>query len=197
MLKIREIMTTELLTVTPQTSLQDVAELLASRHVSGVPVIAGGTVAGVISATDILDFTASTPGVPAAHGESGDEPGTEAPEWEDDLDVPGAYFSELWEDAGAEVSERFDAVEGPEWNLLQEHTAAEAMSRRVCALPPDTDVPAAAEYMYRHGVHRVLVMNEGKLLGIVSTMDIARAVAQRRLTVRTYVFDHPPLMRVP
>lgn len=197
MLKIREIMTRELLTVSPQMSLQDLAELLSSRHVSGVPVIAGGKVAGVISATDILTFAASTPGVPAGHEESGDETGTEPPGWEDDLDVPGAYFSELWEDAGAEVAERFEAVDGPEWNLLREHTVSEAMSRRVCALPPDTDVPAAAEYMYRHDVHRVLVMDGDTLLGIVSTMDIAHAVAQRRLTVRTYVFNHAPLMRVP
>ncbi|HEU4643105.1 MAG TPA: CBS domain-containing protein [Gemmatimonadaceae bacterium] len=194
MLKIREIMTTDVVSVAPQTPLQDVAELLAARHISGVPVRAGNRVVGVISATDIIDFAASTPGVPAAHEEGGDEPLT-ADTWTEGIDIPGTYFSELWEDAGAEVSERFDAVEGPEWNLLREHTAEEIMTRAVCALPPDTEVPAAAEYMYRSHVHRVLVMEHDTLVGIVSTMDIARAVAQRRLVARRFVFDHPSAFR--
>lgn len=194
MLRIREIMTTEVLTVTPETSLQDVADLLATRHVSGVPVLAGGQVVGVISATDILAFAASTPGVPAARENGGDEPMT-VDGWTEGIDVPGAYFCELWEDAGADVTERFEAVEGPEWNLLREHTTDEIMTRAVCSLPPETEVPAAAEYMYRSHVHRVLVIDHEQLTGIVSTMDIARAVAQRRLMVRTFVFDHPSAFR--
>ena len=35
--------------------------------------------------------------------------------------------------------------------------------------------------MQRSGAHRVLVGNGGRLLGIVTTMDITRAVAQETL----------------
>jgi CBS domain-containing protein len=48
---------------------------------------------------------------------------------------------------------------------------------------------AAAEQMRSADVHRLLVMEEGRLLGIVTTMDIVRAVAENRFVRRTYVFD--------
>ena len=38
-------------------------------------------------------------------------------------------------------------------------------------------------------VHRVLVMDGESLLGVVTTRDIADAVADHQLTTRRYVFD--------
>jgi CBS domain-containing protein len=40
-------------------------------------------------------------------------------------------------------------------------------------LSADTDVPRAAEYMQKHGIHRVLVMDGERLLGIATTSDIS------------------------
>ena len=54
-----------------------------------------------------------------------------------------------------------------------------------------TDVDAAAEFMRASSIHRVLVMQDRQLLGVVSTRDISDAVADRRLTTRTYVFGAP------
>ncbi|MGH7713105.1 MAG: CBS domain-containing protein, partial [Gemmatimonadaceae bacterium] len=59
-------MTTDVLSVSPELSVRDAMALLASRHVSGAPVVTGGKVVGVISSTDLLDFAASLPGVPSA-----------------------------------------------------------------------------------------------------------------------------------
>jgi CBS domain-containing protein len=39
-------------------------ETFASRRISGAPVVAGAVVVGVISATDLLQFATSLPGVP-------------------------------------------------------------------------------------------------------------------------------------
>ena len=39
MAALRDLMTTELVTVSPDMSLQQVAEVLASRHISGAPVV--------------------------------------------------------------------------------------------------------------------------------------------------------------
>jgi CBS domain-containing protein len=48
-------MTRDVVTVTPDSSLKDVAGLLAARHISGVPVCADdGAVLGVVSEADIL-----------------------------------------------------------------------------------------------------------------------------------------------
>jgi CBS domain-containing protein len=54
-MRVKDVMTKEVLTVQPVTSLKEVARLLVSRRVSGVPVVDGdGTVVGVVSEGDIL-----------------------------------------------------------------------------------------------------------------------------------------------
>jgi CBS domain-containing protein len=54
-MKISDVMTTDVLTVTSDTSLKEVATALADRHISGVPVLsANGRLVGVVSEGDIL-----------------------------------------------------------------------------------------------------------------------------------------------
>jgi CBS domain-containing protein len=54
-MKVKELMTTEVVTVAPETSLKDVAGLLARHRIAGVPVCnAAGEVLGVVSEADIL-----------------------------------------------------------------------------------------------------------------------------------------------
>ena len=189
MLRLREIMSRELVTVGPELSIRDAMELLATRHVSGAPVVAEGKVVGVISSTDLLGFAASLPGVPAERGApsgEGEDDWGEPPEWE--TEPPAAYFTELWADAGADALERMQETAGPEWNALEEHTVSEAMTSSVCSLPGETLVPRAAAYMTRAGIHRILVIDDGALVGIVTATDIAKAVAGQRLLTHTYVF---------
>lgn len=199
MLRLRDIMTTEVITLDPNVSIREAMDIFTSRRISGAPVVAGGEVIGVVSATDLLQFAAALPGVPTER--------EAAPEWLGDItgdedeqsplpdagveDNPSAlYFTELWDDAGATVVERIVTQTGAEWNSLEEHTVSEAMTRvPVCALPPDTLVTVAADYMRRAKVHRVLVMRDKELVGLVSSSDITAAVADGKLTARTYVFD--------
>jgi CBS domain-containing protein len=54
-MKVKDLMTTEVLSIGPEASLKDVAEILAQRHISGLPVVgARGEVLGVVSEADIL-----------------------------------------------------------------------------------------------------------------------------------------------
>lgn len=190
MLKVRDIMTRDVLTLEPETTLRSAVELFVENHVSGAPVVAGGRVVGAVSMTDILDFQASTPPMPAERpeqiewGEWPDEPAG----WESESEPPARYFSERWTDLDADVVERFETAEPAERDLLGEHVVSEVMSRNVCWVPPATDVPRAADYMKRAGIHRLFVIDEGRLAGIVTSMDIARAVAEHRLEVRRFVF---------
>jgi CBS domain-containing protein len=177
---VQELMTRELVTVTPETTLRDVADLLAARRFGGAPVLANGLVAGVISASDILSFLASAPTVPAER-EDQQEWGAwgPAPEWSEGEEAPGTFFLELWADVGADVVERMQQVTAPEWDLLAEHTAAEAMTRVVRSVPPQASPSEAAASMLRAGVHRLLVMENGQLLGLVTTTDLLRVLAER------------------
>ena len=54
-MKVKDVMVTEVTTVAPETSLKDVATILAERGISGLPVVdSGGAVVGVVSEADIL-----------------------------------------------------------------------------------------------------------------------------------------------
>ena len=182
---VRDIMTPEVLVLDPELTLRDAVELLSARHITGAPVAtSAGRVVGVISANDVLAFEADTPGVPTERPEQPEQNGLEPPEeaeWEQEAEAPGAYFSDLWADAGADVGERFAELKGPEWDVLAEHTVAEAMSRGVRSLQPDTSVADAAAYMLKERIHRAVVLDDGELVGIVTATDIMRAVAERRV----------------
>lgn len=58
MLRLRDIMTRELFTAAPDMTLRDAMTLLSDQHVSGAPVVDGGKVVGVFSATDLLAYLA-------------------------------------------------------------------------------------------------------------------------------------------
>jgi CBS domain-containing protein len=184
-LTVRDIMSPDVLTLGPDVTVRDAIELLAGQHITGAPVVAGRRVVGVISANDVLAFEAATPGVPTAQSEQieeeEEEEGPAAEGWEQEAEPPGNYYNELWADAGADVAERFAERAGPEWDVLAEHTVAEAMSRGVRSVHPDLSVSDAAAHMLDQRIHRAVVLEDGELVGIVTATDIMRAVAERRL----------------
>jgi CBS domain-containing protein len=53
-MRVREVMTTDVVAVEPTTPLRAVAALLAERRISGVPVVLNGAVLGVVSESDIV-----------------------------------------------------------------------------------------------------------------------------------------------
>ncbi|HEX9611757.1 MAG TPA: CBS domain-containing protein [Gemmatimonadales bacterium] len=183
MLRVRDIMSTDVVTVSPELSLRDAFELLAQRHLGGVPVATDDRVLGVLSATDLLEFTATVPPVPTERPEVPEIEEWATPEdWQEGSEPPGAFFHELWADVGTDALERFRKTGSPEWDILEEHTVAEAMTRApLCAVGPEAPVSHAAARMMEARVHRLLVMKEGKLAGIVTMSDVAGAVADGRL----------------
>ena len=187
MLKLRDIMTRDVVTVDPQLSIRGAMELLATRHLGGVPVVSAGAVVGIISMTDLMEFAA---GLSAGSAEQRAEPGWDGMDrtarMEGDADA--AFFADLWSGAQADAVEQLEGFESGEWRALEEHTVSEAMTRDVRALSPTTDVVTAASVMTEERIHRVLVMADEELLGIVSLTDIAKAVASHRLSTRTFVF---------
>lgn len=190
MLRVQDIMSTDVVTVNPTTSLREAAELFARRHIGGAPVVEGHRVVGVVSTSDILSFAASAPDPhPAAADDDGD---WETPEllahW-DDSDDAASFFAERWAFSDADTVDFFSDGAGETAIALNGHTVAEVMTQDILSLPPTADVLAAAERMRSADVHRLLVMDRGELIGILSTTDLARAVADRRVGSRTYVFD--------
>jgi len=152
-LLIRDIMTRDVLTLSPDTSIREAAELLSTEMLGGAPVTVGRTLVGMLSAHDLMDFIASLAAAP----------------------------------------EEVRAVS--EQGILEDHTVEEAMSRApLHTVLPTAPVEKAAESMSVDRMHRLPVVEDGELVGIVSTMDIVRAVAERKLSHRTFVFPSPLAM---
>lgn len=188
MLKLSEIMTRDVVTVMPETTLREVVDLFTANHISGAPVVRGHAILGVVSASDILEFAASTP---QRFEESSDESAANDTASDDDAEpaegAPGSYYTELFAEERGDVADRIGGVR--EERLLDTHTVDEVMTRDPIVLSPNDTVLAAADLMRERAIHRVLVVDEGKLVGILSTLDVARAVAEHKLTTKTYVFN--------
>lgn len=181
MAKVSEIMSEDVAVVDPELTLRDALDVLRGEEVTGAPVVQNGEVVGVLSATDILEFQATNPGVPVRREEPREWGAFEDPEeWEEGDPVSG-YFFGFWEHTGADVVERFETTDAPEWDTLEEHAVSEVMSRQLVALPPDAEVRDAARLMIDADVRRILVMENGELRGILSMTDLVRGIAEGRV----------------
>ena len=181
MLTVRDIMTTDVVTVTPESTIREAMETLSTNHLSGAPVVTGNRVVGVISASDIMSFIVSAP-VPetADSGETVNETWEEPlrdPDEEEEIEraISEDVFDE-WVQGGDGI---IDDVSPDGKALLDQHTVEEAMTQHVLSVAPDSSVRAAATLMRKHGIHRLIVMHGRKLTGIVSALDITRAVCEK------------------
>jgi len=64
-------------------------------------------------------------------------------------------------------------------SVLDEHTVAELMTSDIVSVTPDTSVRTVAGIMRNRAIHRILVMEGRQLCGIISAIDIARAVSEK------------------
>ena len=203
MLRIRDIMTREVMTLAPQMTLREAMENLTARNVSGAPVVSGQKVVGVISASDLLSFAAAPP----RNAERWTEPAPagefdESAEWNETIeraeaDDSHAFFTDMWDDHTEGTTEVIESRGESSPDAMENCLVEDVMTKKIRWLSPDADVRSAAEMMREFGVHRVLVLNRGHLVGLVSAMDIARAVAERQLPNRSFVFDDSPGTKAP
>lgn len=148
------VMTTDVLAVRPDVSLETLTELFLERGFGGAPVVdPEGRPVGVISKTDLLErhFVAGDTGEATSRG------------WQSSQ---GRYRVQLGPGIHAEQ--------------LPGDSVDQAMTRGVLTVPEDTSVSRAAALMGARGVHRLLVVSEdGRLSGIVTSSDIMRWLAGR------------------
>jgi CBS domain-containing protein len=148
-LRVADVMTRDVVTVTPATGVQEIARLLWRRGVSGVPVVdADGTVVGIVSELDLLVRNAN-------------------------LHIP-QYLRVL--DVMIPLGSRHGFEE--ELRRALGATAADVMTGHVISVEPDTDLADAATLMLDKDVNRLPVVADGRLVGIISRADFVRLLAQ-------------------
>jgi CBS domain-containing protein len=125
----KNIMTRDVITVTPAMSVKSLAMALIKNQISGAPVAdKSGKIIGIVSESDIV------------------------------------------------------AKKGKDVRSI--------MSKKVISVVQETPVEQIAELMTTHHIKRLPVMNDGKVIGIVSRADIVSAIALgKHVALHTPVYD--------
>lgn len=197
MLKLSDVMTRDVMTVGPDLTVREAMAVLTDRRVSGAPVVENNKVVGVISTSDLLRFAAENVDTePDSEYDDGRPPdptwdGLTPPEVEEDDPTAALYFA-MRDDSDEDVWEQMEEARGEELSELDDRTVGDIMTTTLITMSTDDTVTDAADYMHTTRVHRLLVVDkQGELAGLVTTMDLARAVADERIVNRGAKTDRP------
>jgi len=145
-MKARDVMSTQVVTVTADTPVRDVANLMLSQHVSGVPVVGlDGRLRGIVSEGDLMRRV---------------EAGTDRRQ--------RSWWLRL---VGDETAEARDYVK------THGATARDVMTTPVTTIDSETDLSEVALLLEKNRIKRAPVVQDGKLVGLVSRADLLRGLA--------------------
>jgi CBS domain-containing protein len=145
--------------VDAKATLEDLERVFAEAGVSGFPVVEDGRVVGVISRTDVLRQL--------ARKEGGSE-------------VLSTFYADL-----GSVEQETGPL--PEFAARLGHEASELrvedlMTRWLVSVGPESSLEDVARALVEHRIHRVLVSDDGTVVGIVSSLDLVRLLAEGQLS---------------
>ena len=143
-----DVMVSNVITVRADTSVGEIAEILLTNRISGVPVVDdAGDLIGIVSEGDLIHRV---------------EVGTERRR---------SWWLELL--SGKQILAH-------EFIKAHARKAADLMTRHVITVKPDTPLSDLACLLDKHGIKRVPVTKNGKLVGIVSRANLVQALFKPR-----------------
>lgn len=147
----RDIMVTNVFSVTPCMSLVDMDSAFLQRGISGAPVVENGRLRGVVSRADIsrkLSESVQSGNVVDA--------------------APRGSLMDLMTAASRHVKPAFERV--------RELCVGDIMVEKVVTVAPGESVRAVGKLMVERKIHRVLVVEDEALVGLISTLDLVKAL---------------------
>ena len=148
---VRDVMDAEPVTVTPDTDVETVIRTLREHELPGVPVITpGGRCVGIVTEADLV---------------IADEEG--------DLHLPH-YLTLFGGLIFIEPLRRFEE----RLRKAFASTAEDLMTRDPTTIEPDASVHEAARVISSSGHNRLPVVEHGRLVGVVTRVDVLGALAQ-------------------
>jgi CBS domain-containing protein len=150
MLTAKDIMTRRVVTVTSDTSIEELASLLVQNQISGVPVVDdAGNLYGIVTENDLISRNQR-------------------------LHIP-TVVSFLGAAIYLESSKKFEE----EVKRLTASRVGDICTRKVVTITEDASLVDIATIMTEKKVHLLPVVRNGKITGIVGKRDLVRAVARR------------------
>lgn len=152
-----DLMSPDVLTVPEDMTVRELAGFLIDHEITGAPVVdSEGRLTGVVSVVDIADMAAT---------EEEDDDGAEAREEGDRI----GFFARAFRDVlSAGERKDLDVFSGDDGEVR----VGEIMNPDVYSVPEDASVSEIASTLLDHHVHRVVVIEGGRVLGIITTSDL-------------------------
>lgn len=144
----KDIMEREVITVAPETTIEELAKVLLEHRISGVPVVdASNKLIGIVTEGDLLhkQTTPETPGI--------------------NLILGGLAYMKEYEKYTSDLKK------------LSALTASEIMTQKLAIVRENTTVKEIATIMVDKNINRVPVVENGILVGLVSRADVLKIFA--------------------
>ena len=167
-----EIMQREVVTVTPEASVRDLLKALVGNQISGVPVVTEeGDILGVVSTTDVVRLGARE--AEEGRGQFTWEP-LAVPNEEYDVESSAAFFvgSEDW------TYPTDEQPSFPAGGVFDRFAVSDIMTPAVFTVGPRETVQEVAKFLLQGRIHRALVVEHGRLQGIVTAFDLLRVFVE-------------------
>ncbi|NOZ59855.1 MAG: CBS domain-containing protein [Euryarchaeota archaeon] len=142
-------MTRQVITLSPEESIEDAARKLRENRISGAPVVEGGRVVGVVSEADLMKLFESEMSINLV-----------LPSPLEIIELPIRMHRQLKEAAKRIAARRVEDI----------------MTRGVITIDEEAGIEEAARIMAKHGINRLPVIRQGRLVGIVTRADIIKAL---------------------
>jgi CBS domain-containing protein len=149
----KDVMNPEVLTVRVDLTVRELVAFLTENQISGAPVVdLEGRLVGVVSVTDVAENDAERPDLVGDRSIPADVRG-----WESRIDSDDIRPLHIESD-----------------DLL----VRDIMTPTVYTVPEDTPVARIAQAMVAGRIHRLLVTHRGRAVGIVTSLDLVRLLAE-------------------
>lgn len=160
-----DLMQTEVITLQSNAPIREAIESFEDFNIKGAPVVDGaGNLVGVLTSSDIAKT------VHLQGSRIGERPGD-------------YYFTDPLDDLGADGSRRAEEFFGKEDyspEVLGSELVGDWMTPRVISVAPSATLREVCKTMSEQSIHRVLVVHKSKILGIITTFDIVRFLADSK-----------------
>jgi CBS domain-containing protein len=175
--RIRDIMQTDLITVPPEMAVGELASVLDRAGITGAPVVdAAGKLLGIVTVRDVMRLARELSEVPEAARWGLGVPLAVDATGQIDLPAEGEFFAYFVTPGGGFIDLRDRIRELPE-GALGGYEVRDLMSTDPVSVPPGLKVAELARVLVDQKIHRALVVDQGKLVGIVTATDVLRSVA--------------------
>jgi CBS domain-containing protein len=149
MLKVKDIMTTDVVTVTKETTVMELARLFSERHISSLPVLdQNGDLIGIVTETDLVEQDKS-------------------------LHIPTVISIFDWV-IYLESDKKFEK----ELKKMTGGVVGDIYSNDIVTVSPESSISEVADLLSSRKITALPVVEGKKLVGIISRIDLIRSMAR-------------------